>query len=235
MRPVVLALLDLLFPPACVYCGKSLKDARLTHCAHCKEETFWLSPTQEAEAGQHFSRCISAASYQDGMRRALLLFKFQGKRHYAKAFAAALAPLIGARFAGEFDLVTWIPVSKKTLKTRGYDQAQLLAQAVAQLLDMPAAPTLVQLREKRAQSGIANPTERRENVKDLFGPLPGAPIQGRRLLLMDDVFTTGATLEAGARALWAAGAAGVLCATFCRTPKGAPVVADEDLPQQSVL
>ena len=220
MRPLSLFLLDLLYPPKCSFCNSVLKDSNKMVCHRCEEALPWLPEAERLQKGEHFSACLSAAWYEDKFRFAMLQYKFHGQRHLAELFAPPLAKYIEKSFSGRFDLITWIPMSKERFRTRGYNQSQLLAEAVSELLNQKAVPLLSHPRPKPPQSGISNAAQRQENVQGCFTLSSKPDLHGLRILLMDDVITTGATLEEAARILREAGAKDVLCATVCRTRPG---------------
>ena len=115
-----------------------------------------------------------------------------------------------------FDLLSWAPLSRKRLRRRGYDQARLLARAVGERLNVPVTPVLVKRRDIPAQSGLLEQAARRANVLGAYELLPGAEVTGRRVLLVDDVVTSGATLSECARVLLTAGAAQVCAVTLAQ-------------------
>lgn len=230
MRPLSLVLLDLFFPARCVYCNALLPQSDHFACPRCLVSLPWLSDMAALKRGTHFSYCVSAASYEAALRDAFLQYKFYQQRHLCKAFAAPLALAICSHFSASYDLITWVPVSKARLKTRGYDQSRLLAEAVAHLLDQKAVDLLAHPRPKPAQSSLDSAAARLLNVKGCFAPTDPARTRGLRILLIDDLITTGATLEEAARVLRAAGAREVLCATFCQTPTHAPLLREDASP-----
>ena len=128
-----------------------------------------------------------------------------------------MAQCAAEHFAGEFDTVTWVPVSRKRLRRRGYDQAGLIAGEAAKLWDTRAVPLLKKTRDTPAQSK-KDAAARRANVLGAFAPQNEERIKGSRILLIDDVRTTGATLGECAGVLRRAGAAEVVCAVLA-TPR----------------
>ena len=124
--------------------------------------------------------------------------------------------------AGTYDLITWVPVSPKTLRRRGYDQAQLLAQETARALAAQAVPLLEKTRDTPPQSSLTQGRQRRANVAGVYTAPHPAQVAGQRVLLLDDILTTGATLNEAARTLRQAGARQVVAAAFCRTPPKNP-------------
>ena len=221
MHPFLTTLLDLVFPPHCPCCRRILADHRALACPQCYEDLPWLTGEDAVQAGDALSLCVSAGWYQGDLREIIHAYKFEGQRQLSSALALPLAEQVRRHYGGAFDLITWVPVSPKTLKARGYDQSRLLAQALAEALDKPAAPLLRKERHTPAQSSLSSPADRRSNVAGAFAPTDPSAIAARRILLVDDVFTTGATLEEASRVLRQAGAVEVMGAAFCRTPPAA--------------
>ncbi len=210
-------LLDLFFPPKCPICGQP--GPADTPCPRCRQADFWLPPEQAVFPGRDFRCCVCAGWYRDDLRASLLRYKFSGRRGYAKAYGPLLAEAIRPHLTGHYDLISWVPVSRQTLKKRGYDQAQLLAQETARALGTTAVPLLVKQVNNRPQSSLTDGRQRQDNVVGVYAPAPPADqTAGRRVLLIDDVLTTGATLNEAARTLRQAGAAEVVAAALCRTP-----------------
>ena len=148
------------------------------------------------------------------MRDAILAFKFKGKLGGLDAFGRLMAQTAAERYSGEFDAITWVPVSQKRLKKRGYDQARYLTASTC--VDWHVAPleTLRKVSDNPPQSSLDDAAARRANVLDVYEAVSPEQFAGKRLLLVDDICTTGATLGECARVLKAAGAAEVLCLTL---------------------
>ena len=151
------------------------------------------------------------------MRASLLRYKFGGATGYAKVYGRLVAGTVREELAGEYDLVTWVPLSRRRLRERGYDQARLLAKATAKELGLPLTPTLHKQRNTQPQSGTGDAAKRRANIAGAYRMKKGVDVTGKRILLMDDIVTTGATLSECARVLGKAGAEQVVCATVARS------------------
>ena len=111
-----------------------------------------------------------------------------------------------------FDCLTWVPVSRLRKLRRGYDQVELLARAISAELELPAEALLIKHRDNRANSGLRTPEERRANVLGVYRAAAPDRIAGKRVLLLDDIVTTGATASECARVLLTAGAEEVIFA-----------------------
>ncbi len=210
-------ILDLLFPPKCSFCGALLERTSQDPCPKCPPD-LWLEGPQAVISGTSFARCACAAWYTGVLREEVKRFKFQNRPGHAKAYGPMLAKTIRFYLPGAYDLITWVPVSPKTLKTRGYDQARLLAEAAAKALGEQALPLLEKRKNNRPQSSLEGASQRWKNVKGVYAVPDPTLLAGKRVLVIDDILTTGATLEEAARTLRQAGAAQVVAAAFCKTP-----------------
>lgn len=216
LRKLAAALLDLLFPPKCAFCGGLLEDGEEGMCAHCRQTLPWTQESDPPKRCAGLSQCLSPLWYQDQVRQSFHRYKFGGRTVCAGTYGRLMAQCVHDRMDGPFDLLTWVPLSKKRLRNRGYDQSLLLAQAMAEHLGATVTPTLEKVRDTRAQSSLEQADLRRSNVKGVYTvPYPKLAI-GKRILLVDDVVTTGSTLSECAQALLAAGALDVAAVTLAR-------------------
>lgn len=211
-------ILDLVFPPKCKFCGALVDRSSLDPCPKCPPG-LWLEGPQAVVPGDHFARCVCAAWYTGALREEVKRFKFRNQPGHAKAYGPMLARTIRFYLPGAYDLITWVPVSPETLETRGYDQARLLAEETAKALGTEALPLLEKIKNNKPQSSLEGANQRWKNVKGVYAVPDPAALAGKRVLVIDDILTTGATLEEAARTLRQAGAAQVVAAAFCRTPK----------------
>lgn len=208
-------LLDLLFPPRCPLCGKVLDAPGV--CPPCEADIRRTGEEDGVWEPVPGLLCAAPLWYEGAVRDGLLRFKFHGGISGAEFFGGEMCRWAAERYSGEFDMVTWAPVSRKRLRQRGYDQARLLAESACRLWGVRPERLLRKVRDNPAQSGLEDAAARRENVRGVY-EAAGAP-EGKRILLIDDICTTGSTLSACAGTLKAAGAARVLCLTAARTVK----------------
>ena len=156
--------------------------------------------------------------YKENVRNGILRLKFHGGTALAGPYGRMLAMKLYQCRRESFDLITWVPVSARRRRKRGYDQAELLARSVCTELGYKPVCLLKKLRDNPAQSGLRG-EQRRANVLGAYGVCGKTDIHGKRILLIDDVFTTGATAEECARVLKTAGASSVHCGAVAAAQK----------------
>ena len=208
-------LLDLIFPPKCPFCHEILKNPHEEMCKDC-EKTLPYTGSSCKQSGDFFSVCVSPLYYDGNVRESLLRFKFRDARGYAGVYGKLIAACIRENLTGRYDLISWVPLSSERLKSRGYDQSMLIAMAAALDLNDVAVETLVKHTDVPAQSGVGGQEKRRANIAGVYRAADPELIRGRRILLIDDIITTGATLSECAKTLLLAGADTVVCATLAR-------------------
>lgn len=152
--------------------------------------------------------------YTGPLRHAVLLLKYEDRRGLAVDLGSLMASTLEQRREEwQPDALVPVPIHPQRRRERGYNQAELLAAAVGERCGLPVRLALDRVRDTPPQVGLSR-EERRENVRSAFAPRADAA-PGRRPVLIDDVQTTGATLEEAARALRAAGASAVFALTLC--------------------
>ncbi len=213
---IINGLLDLLFPPRCAFCRKVLKTREQGMCKKCAAD---ISRTRSggAQGGDFFSVCVSPLYYENQVRRSLLRFKFNDATMYAKLYGELIARCVSENLKGQYDIITWVPLSHQRKKKRGYDQAMLLAMSTALNLDDVAVELLIKHTDVPAQSGLGGAEKRRANISGVYTAADEELVRGKRVLLIDDIITTGATLSECAKTLKLFGATQVVCATLART------------------
>lgn len=205
-------LLDLLFPPRCPFCRRALDTEAI--CPDCQEGLPWLVGRRAQRFPEHVELCVSPLGYEGLVRPCVHRYKFGRRRGYVRVLGPLCAQAVQDHMAQQdLDLISWPPLSAKGLKKRGFDQARLLAQAVAQSRGMEETP-LFRKAETAQQSTLRAPSARRANVLAAFSLLDPALVAGKSILLVDDVVTSGSTLSECARVLLTAGAREVWAVTL---------------------
>lgn len=215
------ALLALVYPDRvlCLCCGRAIGEddedgvcpdcvralERLEACQRLREEKGEPEALPEGVAYVH-----SVYLYTGPARALILRLKFERVREAAVPLAHAMAMLPG----GEEELLVPVPTTKRRLRERGFNQARLLCDLMARELGMPMADALIREDDRAAQSSLSG-EQRLNNLTGCMRALPA--VRGKRVLLVDDVYTTGATAGEAARALIEAGAVSVGVFTAART------------------
>ena len=207
--------LNLLFPPKCPFCARVQDSVGI--CIACQRDLPWTRESESRWDGPGGLHCAAPLWYENGARKGLLHLKFRGDSAAAEPMGELIARCAAEHFSGGFDTVTWVPVSRKRLRERGYDQAELLARAACRQWETQPEQLLRKTVDTQPQSTLADAAARRANVLGVYEPVKGARIEGRRILLVDDIHTTGATLEECIRVLKDAGAAEVVCVVAAKT------------------
>jgi len=216
---------ELLYPPKCALCRRLLRKGEVDLCRGCRENAP-LYPygaknlPPKGKVNLHFLDSFTAIWYYEGsVRKSLLRFKFYRAPHLANGYGRMLAAKLRQELPQGADYITWVPVSARRRFQRGYDQAELLARALAKERKLPIARLLKKVRHNPPQSGLSSTEERRANVLGAYVPAGKVSVKGKRILLVDDIFTTGATCEECARVLTAMGAKEIHCAAVASAHK----------------
>lgn len=229
--------LDLAYPRRCCHCGGAVAgpeghlcwDCRVgmvfigdPYCSRCGDPVdgvvhhrfvcSWCVLTQPG-----FDRARSAVRFGGCIRSALHLLKYRHGTHLRNELGQMLAGAYAACYGDvAIDAITCVPLHGLRERERSYNQSALLAQELAARVGRPYAPRLLARTRPTATQTLLSAHERKRNVRGAFAAVRPESIRNRRLLLVDDVMTTGATLDAASRALKAAGAAAVYALTLAR-------------------
>ncbi len=234
-------MVDVLLPPRCLACG-AVVDEPGALCAPCWGKTAFIAPPHCARCGlafelppqggdsaslfdcaacaadpPAFARARAALNYDDHTKSLVLRLKHADATHSVPGLARWMARA-GAELLAQCDLIAPVPLHRWRLIGRRYNQSALLALELGRLAQKPALPDLLARRRATPSQGHLGPAQRRANVAGAFAVRPRrvADIPGKRVLLVDDVLTTGATAEECARVLTRAGAAAVDVLTLAR-------------------
>jgi ComF family protein len=240
LRKIPAALFNLFFPDDCRVCGKPLANvSRIPVCPACLAEprplaaeyfcaqcrTPFVNPAPLDEQGRcplcrrglrGFDAAYCFGSYEDPLRALIHLFKYTRIRTLAGPLGEMIASAVPRDQS--FDVVTPMPLHWRRRLTRGFNQSELLARAVARRYGLRVENVVSRRKATPAQAGLSN-AKRRANVAGAFQVKRPQAIAGRRVLLVDDVMTTGATAAACAAALRQAGASYVALLTLARVDR----------------
>lgn len=238
MKNIIMYLCDLLFPPKCIYCNDTLKPChRPMICDKCMEEIpvkdtvcskcggkimyadkFPVCPTCKA-AGRYYDFAYSPTVYEDKSREALINFKYKYQMENAEPLSYFLAK--GLRRIGitnrVVDFAVSVPADSEREKIRGFDCSGMIAGFAARKLGIEYRKNVLKKYVRNEKQSTLNKKEREQNVKGVYKVV--SDVKGKKILLIDDVFTTGATAAEAAKMLKRAGAEYVFVATVARASK----------------
>ena len=229
-------ILRLIFPERCLLCDELLpfgkeevflckdclkSETLLEHCTTC---SLCGAPSKDelcASCLTHrhfFDKAVSCFAYKEQARSRILQFKFGNRRDLYRGFAHQLSERIRPFSQKEpFDIVTYVPMTKAAKRERGYNQTELLADSISQALEISFSGSLLIKKKETPKQSTLSYSERWQNVSRAFILAKGISLRGKRVLLIDDVLTTGATADALSRLLKSAGANYVFVATIATT------------------
>lgn len=216
-------------PKRCVSCGRITDGDYL--CDYCQEMLEYADPLKRCiKCGMlkkncvcryrvfRFNGCIAPFFKKDPAQRIMYSFKFRRKYRAAEFLAMQMAFCVKNEYRSiKFDGVCFVPMHLSRKRKRGFNQSEVLAEKIAQILSLPLLNPLSCVKSARSQHKIKDYKKRFENVKGIYKANDTAA--GKTLLLVDDIMTTGATLDECSGSLLRAGADAVYCVTALRTEK----------------
>ena len=211
--------------PVCEGCLDSLAPAKVSACSICGEALEFVAVESEPVCGlcrrvpPNFDFAISFAAYDGALRRLVHLLKYEQLRPAADVIGRLLAECLAARKFDRPVIVVPVPLHRSKKRQRGFNQSELIARSALRYLDSPnfelRTSILRRVRATTSQTGLTR-HQRRENVRGAFAVAAPELVKGRAVMIVDDVYTTGTTLNECARILRAAGAEQVVVATVAR-------------------
>ena len=223
----------LLFPPVCPLCEEILPDGKTRICASCRPKATYLTEPLCLRCGKEiadeekeyctdcekkpksFVRGFPAMSYREPIRRSIVKFKYQNKSSYADCFATEIIRAHGRDIKDVApEVLIPVPVHKRKLEKRGYNQAEVLANSLGAYLDIPVDAGIIRRVVNTTPQKSLNDEERQKNLEKAFIS-DKKQVQYKKVMLVDDIYTTGATIEACTKILKNAGAKEVYYTSIC--------------------
>lgn len=223
MKALINLIREAFFPKTCAACGEITENGEPL-CDYCREMLVRFNPikrcircgTQRPDCDCryrvfHFDGLIAPFENRDSAKLGVYAFKFRRKMSNADYFAEQMALCVKNEYRDiSFDAVTFVPMHRLRFLKRGFNQSRVLAEKTADILCLPLEDTLICLKSGKKQHDLFG-KDRLENVKGRYSAKLSA--KGKTLLLVDDIKTTGATLDECAKQLFLAGADKVYCVT----------------------
>lgn len=216
LKSIFYNFLNIIYPPKCIACAKVLThDVSFHICTSCYPK---LEFTDEKVVGEFaFSHIRSFFEYNDILRGIILEIKF-GKKEYKMInltdIALSFCGDISSNYK-DFDAIIPVPLHTNRLKERGFNQTEVFARKVAEAWELPFCGDLCIRKIDTIPQAMMTMDNRHDNVFDVFSITEGADVSGKKFVLVDDVFTSGETLNSLARTLKKRGASSIVCITMC--------------------
>ena len=207
------------FPERCPFCGKLVEPDEYA-CEDCRQ--MLREKHQAIKGGALGYRCVSSFVYDGKVRRLILRIKYHNRTQFIPQLAVILADDIKAAYPDiSFDIITAVPMHKRDLYVREYNQSVLLAQALSELLDIPYLDTLKKVKRTKKQHKLKF-TERKTNLLGAFALIDKERVKEKNILLIDDIITSGNTLGNCCKTLCKGRPSLICCATIASAKRDYP-------------
>lgn len=213
-------LLDIIYPPSCIFCRSVLEyGTDICICEDCFEKLqFFPDIPIKPDRSKDESYCdlvVGVFEYDGIVRDSLRRYKFHNKPSYYRTYSKLLADRLRRMTdIGRYGVVLSVPLHSERERTRGYNQSYLISRALAKELKLPECSNALRRVKKTDAQSLLGRSDRHENVKDAFHVKDNRNIIGKSVLLVDDIFTTGATVQECSKALKRAGAKEITAAVM---------------------
>mgnify|MGYP000918051401 CR=1 FL=1 len=220
IKRIISIICKLLFPPKCIFCTSILSiQAKIEICKKCNKSLTYISNKlyyinkysyKDLEPCKYFDRIFCVFEYAGFVREAIVRYKYFGKAHYYKTFTKLLADkLKSIAMQNEFDIIISVPLHKQKEKKRGYNQAYLISKELSKIMHIPEESNLLIRIKNTPSQSLLHKNERCNNIKNAFKVTDVNNVEGKNILLIDDVLTTGSTVNECSKVLKKAGASKV--------------------------
>ena len=175
-------------PPRCLKCGKHIEEETREYCSDCEER-------------KHFFKQGRALYYYKDIAKAIYRYKYKGRKAYAKVFGREMVYYLGDYIKSlGADAIIPVPLFRRKVRRRGYNQATLLARILGEELNIPVEEKLVIRNRNTKPLKLLNPEERLNNLKKAFILVENG-VKLKRVIIIDDIYTTGSTIDTMAELL----------------------------------
>jgi len=218
--------LNIIFPPKCGFCGEVTINKRficekchdlstqkyINRCKFCGKISYESICSECSNKRIYYEKLIFCSEYTEEFKHKIHLYKFSDKKYYYHFFTELISERVRNE---EFDLIIPVPISKERYKERGYNQAELISKKLARILDKPySSDILIKTRNNERQS-MQNFKDRIKSIKNVFEVADNIKVSDKKILLIDDIFATGSTVNECCRVLKKAGVKDIKVAVIC--------------------
>lgn len=223
---------DLIFPPRCPVCDRPVRISDHLACRECREALKYIGPPYCLKCGKHIDKreeeycydCMHKQHNYDrgmalyeytGIQSSVFRFKYQGRKEYAEFYGEEIAKHLGSRIkALEADALIPVPLYRRKKRIRGYNQAEALARQIGKQMQIPVRTDIVERVRKTIPQKELNDKQRQNNLKKAF-KITRNDVKLSTIIIIDDIYTTGSTIDEIARVLKQAGAKKIYYIALC--------------------
>lgn len=229
-------LLDLIYPRNihCILCGDGIEPTeKYSMCTPCRDRVKFIASRFCEKCGKpleplylpqkcpdcmithhYFTRGFSCVEYDDAVKKLIYQLKYHQKRHLAHPIGQMMADRLRKLDVGEIHMIVPVPLHRKKERERGFNQSEIIAKYMADALGIPMEKkNILRVKETETQNQL-NREERRENLRDAFQVVDHKKFAGKKILIVDDIYTTGSTMDACCREIRKAGPEEIYFITF---------------------
>lgn len=208
-------LISCIFPKRCAICDEVV-DYNAEMCGACMND-FVQDSTVRCIQSRNVYNCFSPFCYVGKVRDIILKFKFHNNIRCVDFFSKEMAKMI-CTFCDikDIDFICFVPMTKRSVLVRGYNQSEVLARSLGKVIRMPVNDILIKVRETQPQHSLSA-KEREHNLSMAFSLRDDVDIKGKNFILCDDIITTGSTLKECIKVLESGGANKIICCTIAKT------------------
>lgn len=229
-------IIDAIYPPVCPICGKTpdiVEGVRRRVCADCEKKLVYIGEQRclkcgkelEDTDGQYCYDCgrtehiytqgIAVFAYAEGIKQSIYRYKYKGRREYAVWYGEQVSKKCGAQIdIWAPDVIIPVPLHADKLRKRGYNQAELLAVEIGKNMGIPVEPDYLAREKNTVPMKALSENERVKNLEKAF-LIKNNGVKYNKVMLVDDIYTTGATVDACAEELKKAGVKQIYCVSLC--------------------
>ena len=207
MQEIINKILNLIYPPVCGFCGEISKDSLCNKCKINLKEYELNKLEKNRNKEKYYDEIFYLLKYKSLVREKIIEYKFRDKSYLYKTFSEII--LKNKKLCSiikKYDIIIPVPIHAKRKRTRGYNQTELIAKEIAKKLNIePMKGNLVKTKNIKPQSELGR-KERKQNIKNVFEVKKWEEIKSKKIIIFDDIYTTGSTVNECARVLKESGA-----------------------------
>ena len=218
MKEIVDNILNLIYPPVCGFCNKIYKESLCKKC-EIKIKEYEINSIRKVK-DKYFDELLCLFNYKDIIRKTIIKYKFQNKVYLYKTFSKII--LKNKKICGflkKYDIIIPVPISKRRKQKRGYNQSYLIAKEIEKFTNLKCENKCLIKQKDTIEQSKLNKNERKINIQGAYKIIHKEKILNKKILLLDDIYTTGNTVNECAKILKQTGIKKIRCINNCKRLK----------------